>query len=92
MSVRRRSPLTRVEVLIPDCKGDPSSLAVLFAAEPDVLSLHRGLALRHLRDELDAPVAEVQVEDAAADAFLPRGSSTHSADAGSSWPRRVAAP
>src|SRR6267378_234611 len=29
------------------------------AAEPDVLSLHRGLALRHLRDELDEVTAEV---------------------------------
>jgi lipoic acid synthetase len=37
-AVRARTPNTRVEVLIPDCKGDPSSLDVIFAARPDVLN------------------------------------------------------
>ncbi|HUQ38907.1 MAG TPA: lipoyl synthase [Acidimicrobiales bacterium] len=37
-AIRRRSPGTAVEVLIPDCKGDPAALDVLFAAQPDVLN------------------------------------------------------
>ncbi|MBM3673737.1 MAG: lipoyl synthase [Actinobacteria bacterium] len=37
-AVRRRNPTTTVEVLIPDCKGDPESLDVIFAARPDVLN------------------------------------------------------
>jgi lipoic acid synthetase len=37
-AVRRRSPGTRVEVLIPDCKGDADALDVIFAARPDVLN------------------------------------------------------
>jgi len=36
--VRAVNPLTRVEVLIPDCKGDPAALDVIFAARPDVLN------------------------------------------------------
>src|SRR5262249_23589632 len=32
------SPTTRIEVLIPDCKGDPAALDALFAARPDVLN------------------------------------------------------
>ncbi|WP_419926290.1 lipoyl synthase [Candidatus Poriferisocius sp.] len=37
-AIRQRSPDVRVEVLIPDCKGDPEALAVIFGAEPDVLN------------------------------------------------------
>jgi lipoic acid synthetase len=37
-AVRRRSLTTAVEVLIPDCKGDPSALETIFAARPDVLN------------------------------------------------------
>lgn len=37
-AVRRRTPGTRVEVLIPDCKGDPDALEVIFDARPDVLN------------------------------------------------------
>jgi len=37
-AIRRRSPGTTVEVLIPDCKGDESALNVIFDARPDVLS------------------------------------------------------
>ncbi|MEJ7845575.1 MAG: lipoyl synthase [Acidimicrobiales bacterium] len=37
-AIRRRRPGTRVEVLIPDCKGDPASLAAIFEARPDVLN------------------------------------------------------
>jgi lipoic acid synthetase len=37
-AVRAVSPTTRVEVLIPDCKGDPAALDALFAARPDVLN------------------------------------------------------
>jgi lipoic acid synthetase len=37
-SIRRRSPRTTVEVLIPDCKGDEESLGIIFAARPDVLN------------------------------------------------------
>ena len=37
-AVRRRRPLTRVEVLIPDCKGDPDALDTIFRARPDVVN------------------------------------------------------
>jgi lipoic acid synthetase len=37
-AVRARTPSTRIEVLIPDCKGDAGSLDVIFAAQPDVLN------------------------------------------------------
>ncbi|WP_419846523.1 lipoyl synthase [Candidatus Poriferisocius sp.] len=37
-AIRRRTPGVRVEVLIPDCKGDPDALAVVFDARPDVLN------------------------------------------------------
>ena len=37
-AVRRRNPGTAVEVLIPDCKGDPEALGTIFDARPDVLN------------------------------------------------------
>jgi lipoic acid synthetase len=37
-AIRGRCPSTTVEVLIPDCKGDPAALGVVFAARPDVLN------------------------------------------------------
>ncbi len=37
-AVRARNPMTKIEVLIPDCKGDPASLEVIFDAQPDVLN------------------------------------------------------
>src|SRR5207253_2174131 len=37
-AVRRRTPGTTVEVLVPDCKGEPAALDVIFAARPDVLN------------------------------------------------------
>ena len=37
-AIRGRCPATTVEVLVPDCKADPSALAALFAARPDVLN------------------------------------------------------
>ncbi|HVF13364.1 MAG TPA: lipoyl synthase [Acidimicrobiales bacterium] len=37
-AIRRRTPDTTVEVLVPDCKGDPDALAVIFDARPDVLN------------------------------------------------------
>jgi lipoic acid synthetase len=37
-AVRARNANTRVEVLIPDCKGDADALGVIFAARPDVLN------------------------------------------------------
>jgi lipoic acid synthetase len=37
-AIRRRVPGTTVEVLIPDCKGDPEALDAIFAAHPDVLN------------------------------------------------------
>jgi len=37
-AVRARRPATSVEVLIPDCKGDPDALATIFAARPEVLN------------------------------------------------------
>ncbi|HEX6421811.1 MAG TPA: lipoyl synthase [Acidimicrobiales bacterium] len=37
-AIRRRTPAARVEVLIPDCKGDEGALATIFDARPDVLN------------------------------------------------------
>jgi lipoic acid synthetase len=37
-AIRRRRPGCAVEVLIPDCKGEPSSLGTIFDARPDVLN------------------------------------------------------
>ena len=37
-AIRTRTPATTIEVLIPDCKGDPASLDAIFAARPDVLN------------------------------------------------------
>jgi lipoic acid synthetase len=37
-AIRARTPATRVEVLIPDCKGDAAALDVIFDAAPDVLN------------------------------------------------------
>jgi lipoic acid synthetase len=37
-AIRRRRPGTAVEVLVPDCKGDPEALDAVFAAGPDVLN------------------------------------------------------
>jgi lipoic acid synthetase len=37
-AVRARAPRASIEVLIPDCKGDPAALDIIFAARPDVLN------------------------------------------------------
>ena len=37
-AIRRRCPGAAVEVLIPDCHGDPAALDEIFAARPDVLN------------------------------------------------------
>jgi lipoic acid synthetase len=37
-AIRARNPGTKVEVLIPDVKGDPGALDVIFGARPDVLN------------------------------------------------------
>lgn len=37
-AIRRRDPRVEIEVLIPDCKGDPTALGTIFAARPDVLN------------------------------------------------------
>ncbi len=37
-AIRARTPGVSVEVLIPDCKGDPDALAVIFAERPEVLN------------------------------------------------------
>ncbi len=37
-AIRRRTPATTIEVLIPDCKGEPAALDAIFAARPDVLN------------------------------------------------------
>jgi len=37
-AIRARTPRTRIEVLIPDCKGDADALGTIFAARPDVLN------------------------------------------------------
>jgi lipoyl synthase len=45
-AVRRRSLGTAVEVLIPDCKGDPTALDSIFRARPDVLNHNIETVLR----------------------------------------------
>jgi len=45
-AVRRRCPDTSIELLIPDCKGDPISLDAVFAARPDVLNHNLETVLR----------------------------------------------
>ncbi len=37
-AIRRRTPDATVEVLIPDCKGDPDALAAVFDTRPDILN------------------------------------------------------
>lgn len=37
-AIRDRRPGTSVEVLIPDCQGDPDALGAIFAERPDVLN------------------------------------------------------
>jgi lipoic acid synthetase len=37
-AIRRRNPTTQVEVLIPDCRGEPDALRAVFGARPDVLN------------------------------------------------------
>ena len=37
-AIRRRRPGTTIEVLIPDCKGEPDALDAIFGARPDVLN------------------------------------------------------
>jgi lipoyl synthase len=37
-AIRRRTPGVQIEVLIPDCKGDPAALDSIFDARPDVLN------------------------------------------------------
>jgi len=37
-AIHARRPGTAVEVLIPDCKGDPAALDVIFSARPEVLN------------------------------------------------------
>jgi lipoic acid synthetase len=37
-AIRRRTPGVRIELLIPDCKGDPQALETIFSARPDVLN------------------------------------------------------
>ena len=45
-AIRTRSPGTRVEVLVPDCKGEPSALRTLFDAAPDVFNHNLETVLR----------------------------------------------
>ena len=37
-AIRRRTPGTTVELLIPDCKGEPDALEAIFAARPDIVN------------------------------------------------------
>jgi lipoic acid synthetase len=45
-AIRARRPGTAVEVLIPDCKGDPAALRTIFDAAPDVLNHNLETVLR----------------------------------------------
>ena len=44
--IRRTLPDAKVELLIPDCKGDPDSLDTVFGARPDVLNHNVETVLR----------------------------------------------
>jgi lipoyl synthase len=37
-AIRSRTPTTQIELLIPDCKGQPDALATIFHERPDVLT------------------------------------------------------
>ena len=37
-AIRSRTPMTQIELLIPDCKGQPDALAAIFHERPDVLN------------------------------------------------------
>ncbi len=45
-AVHRRCPDTAVELLIPDCKGDPAALEAIFGSRPDVLNHNLETVLR----------------------------------------------
>jgi lipoyl synthase len=45
-AIRRRSPVTAIELLIADCKGDPASLAIIFDTRPDVLNHNMETVIR----------------------------------------------
>ncbi|HVA42132.1 MAG TPA: lipoyl synthase [Acidimicrobiales bacterium] len=45
-AIRRLRPGSSVEVLIPDCKGNPLALGAIFAARPDVLNHNLETVLR----------------------------------------------
>ncbi|HEX4978777.1 MAG TPA: lipoyl synthase [Acidimicrobiales bacterium] len=45
-AVRASTPGVTVEVLIPDCKGDPSALSAIFQARPDVVNHNLETVLR----------------------------------------------
>jgi lipoyl synthase len=45
-AVRRRCPRTDIELLIPDCKGEPDALDTVFASKPDVLNHNLETVLR----------------------------------------------
>jgi lipoic acid synthetase len=45
-AIRLRTPGVQVETLISDCKGDPASLALIFASRPDVLNHNIETVLR----------------------------------------------
>jgi lipoic acid synthetase len=45
-AIRRRSPGTAIEVLIPDCKGDAGALQTIFDGRPDVLNHNIETVLR----------------------------------------------
>jgi len=45
-AVRTRCPGTTIELLIPDCKGEPAALETVFASRPDVLNHNLETVLR----------------------------------------------
>jgi len=49
-AIRRRRPGTRVELLIPDCKGDPDALATVFAVRPSASYARSLSVLARARD------------------------------------------
>jgi len=52
-AVRRRNPLTRVEVLIPDFQGSEASLRIVMDAKPDILN-HNVETVERLSDKVRA--------------------------------------